>query len=180
VDLDVGRVLELLRHPILDGIAVDDLLRLGDRPLHALGTLGEDELGAKRLEHAAALERHRLGHGQDDRVAARRRDERERDAGVSARGLHDGLCARAGGEDPLLLRVPNHGGADAALHGVGRVSALDLRDDVCAKALGHAVQANERRVTDAEAVVVVDAGHLCSFARRWAVLPAVILDTHPG
>ncbi|MGC4001167.1 MAG: hypothetical protein QM767_28385 [Anaeromyxobacter sp.] len=71
VDVGVGGVLELLRQPVLLRIAGDDLLRLGDGALHALGALGQDQFRAEGLEHAPAFQRHGLGHGEDDAVAAR-------------------------------------------------------------------------------------------------------------
>ena len=102
----VGRVLELLRHEVLLRVAGHDLLGLGDGARHALGALGEDQLGAEGAQHAAPLERHGLGHGQDERVAARRGHEGQRDAGVAAGRLDDGHVARAGLEDARPARRP--------------------------------------------------------------------------
>ena len=89
----VGRVVELAGDPRVRR-RVGDLLRGVDRALHALGLVGEHELGTERLEQLAPLDRHRLGHRENDLVASRRADQRERDAGVAARGLDDdGLAA---------------------------------------------------------------------------------------
>ena len=88
------------------GSLADDLLGLGDGARHALGALGQDQLGAEGLQHAAPLERHRLRHGQHERVAARGADEGEGDAGVAAGGLDDGALARAGLEDARRARPP--------------------------------------------------------------------------
>jgi hypothetical protein len=79
------------------------------------------------------------------RHAARRRREGQRDAGVAAGRLDDGL-ARA--EQPALLGVPHHRRADAALDRVSRVAPLDLGQDRSPSPGGDAVDADERRAPD--------------------------------
>ena len=61
VDLRVGGVLELLRDHRA-GRRGGDLLRLGDGAAHALGALGQHELGAEDAQHLAPLDAHRLRH----------------------------------------------------------------------------------------------------------------------
>ena len=168
VDRRVGRVLELLQQHVALGIGGDDLLGLGDRAVHALRALGEHELGAVGDEQLAPLDAHRLGHGQRERVAARRGDEGERDAGVAA-GRLDDLLARA--EHAALLGVPDHRRADAALDRVGRVAALDLGEHGRLRAVGDAVEAHERRAADGVRVVFEPAGHGSLQSLRRAGVP---------
>ena len=103
-----------------------DLLGLGDGALHPPGPVGEDELGAEGPQQGAALLGHGLGHGQDDVVAARRTDHRQRDAGVAAGRLDDGA---AGLELAGLLGGVDDRDADAVLHPVGGVVELELGGD---------------------------------------------------
>ncbi|MNF92087.1 hypothetical protein D3C84_747210 [compost metagenome] len=151
----VGRVLELLQQQELLGIFSRQLVGLLDRPLHALGRLGEHQLGTEGLEHLAPLQAHGGRHGEDQLVAAGGGDEGEADAGVAGGGLHQGHARLepAGG-----FRVPDHAGADAALHGIGGVAAFDLGEN------GHAsrpqvVDAHQRGIADGLRVVCVDSTH---------------------
>jgi len=85
---------------LLEDDAVGDLLLqlfgLGDSAFHALGALGEDEAGAEDFEELAALQAHRLGHGEDELEALGGGDEGERDAGVAAGGFdEDGVLIDA-------------------------------------------------------------------------------------
>ena len=117
----------------------------------------EHQLRAERDQHLAPLHAHRLGHREHALVAARRRGERERDAGVAAGRLDDRL---AGPEHAALLRVPHHRRADAALHRVGRVAALDLREHGGVRALREVVDADERRAADRRGVVLEHPAHV--------------------
>ena len=73
----------------------EDLARLRDRALHPLRRRRQDDLGAEEAEDLPPLERHRLGHRDDEPVPLRRRGERERDAGVPRGRLdEDGLAGR--------------------------------------------------------------------------------------
>ena len=95
-----------------------------DGALHALRLGGEHELGTERPEQLAALDRHRLGHREDDAVAARGADQRQRDAGVAARRLDDDrLAAR---DDAARLGVVDHAPADAVLDRAAGVARLEL------------------------------------------------------
>ena len=156
VDFGVGGIVELSWHEVFAGIAVGDLLGLGDGTGHALGGLGEDQLGAENGHHPATLDRHRLGHRQDQLVAAGCCCEGEGDAGVAGGGLDNHLVF---GELAALLGIPNHVGADPALHAVSGIATFDLCQHGGFAVLGDAVQLHQRGVADGEAVVVVNAGH---------------------
>ena len=156
VDLGVGGIVELAWHEVLAGIAVGDLLGLGDGTGHALGGFGEDQFGAKNGHHPATLDRHRLGHREDQLVAAGCCREGQGDTGVSGRRLNDHLVL---GELAALLGIPDHVGADPALDAVSRVAAFHLGQHGGFAVLGDAVQLHQRSVADGEAVVVVNAGH---------------------
>jgi hypothetical protein len=162
----VGGVLELA-HEVERRVGLRELLGLGDRALHALRARREHELGAERDEHLPPLEAHRVGHGQHAAVPTRGRGEREGDAGVAARGLHD---AAARPQEALLLGVPHHRRADAALHRVRGVPPLDLREHARASALREAPQLDERCAANASGVVLVNARH------RALLLSFVILE----
>ncbi len=168
VDGGVGGVLELLQEHVAARVRGDDGLGAGDGAVHPLGALGEDELGAVGDEQLAPLHAHGVGHGERERVAARRRDERQRDAGVAARRLDQLL---AGAEHAALLGVPDHGGADAALDRVGGVAPLDLGEDGRPPTVGDAVEAHERRAADGLSVVFEPAGHGASVASAPASAP---------
>ena len=53
--------------------------------------LDQEEVGAVGAEQTASLDAHRVGHGQDQPVAAYCADEREADAGVAAGRFDDGI-----------------------------------------------------------------------------------------
>jgi hypothetical protein len=91
--------------------------------------VGEHQTGAKSRQDFAPLDAHRLWHRQRDRIAARRRDERQRDARVAAGGLDD-LHARL--EHAALFGVPDHRSANATFDRKGRVAPLGLGQDTCA------------------------------------------------
>ena len=89
VDLGIGRVLELLRH---DGVRDLGLQLLGRAmaPFMPMRAGRQHELGAEERQHLAALDRHGLRHDQDQPIAARGRDEGERDAGIAGGRLDQG------------------------------------------------------------------------------------------
>ena len=65
------------------GISPVSSSALAIAPFMPFGAGRQLELGAEQRQHLAPLDRHRLRHGQDQPVAARRGDEGERDAGVA-------------------------------------------------------------------------------------------------
>ena len=155
VDLDVRLVLELLREHGAGGLG-GDLLGACDGALHALAARGEHELGAVGAQQRAALLAHGLGHRDDDAVAAGGADHRERDAGVAARALDDGA---AGLQRARRLGGVDDADAEAVLHARRGVVELELGEDGRVGAVGHAVQAHERRATEDLGDVVEDLGH---------------------
>ena len=102
------------------------LVRLGNRALHALRAVAEHQLRAIRLHQLAALDAHRLRHDDDDAVTARRRDGSQADAGVARRRLDDDA---AGFQRARSLRIVNHPLCDPILHGTGGVEIFQLGED---------------------------------------------------
>ena len=147
MDVGIGRVLELLQQQVTLRVGVVDLFGLRDSALHPQCALGQNQVRAESLEHLAALDRHRLRHGQRKPVAARRGDEGERDAGVAAGRLDQ---FDAGLEQTPLLGVPDHGRTDAALYRIGRIPSLDLGEDGGARAFHDTIQLDQRRPADAQ------------------------------
>ncbi len=155
VDLRIGRVLELLRDDRVRDIP-EQLLCARDGALHALGTRGELKLRAEIGQHLAAFKRHGLGHDQDQTIAARRRHEGERDAGIAGGRLDQGRIGidLAGG-----LHGLDHADADAVLDARNRVEELELDQDlgINSALLRQPVQAHERGVADGFRNRAVDA-----------------------
>ena len=78
------------------GLSRQSSWRALDRALHDLRRRREVQLGAVGLEQRAPLERHVVGHGQDQPVALGRADQRQPDAGVARGRLDDHRLAAAG------------------------------------------------------------------------------------
>jgi hypothetical protein len=142
VHVHVGRVLELLRHPGARRRG-NDLLRLGDRALHALLARCQLEPGAIGQHQAPALDAHAVGHDQDQRVALDRRHHRQADAGVARGRLDDGAT---GFQQAARLGVLDHGQRDAVLDRTARVGALGLDPDF--GRAEQALHADVRRAAD--------------------------------
>ena len=143
VDRRVGRVVELHRDPGARDLG-GELVRPGDRALHPQLARRQLQLRAVAGHQLAALDRHRLGHRQDQPVALHRADEGEADPGV-ARGRLDDDRARA--EDPGCLGVLDHRQRDAVLDAAARVGALHLEPDLDA-GVEEAVHPDVGRVAD--------------------------------
>ena len=152
----VRRILELLQQNVAIRRRRRDRLRLRHRAGHPARAVGEDQPGPVGREQLAPLDAHGFGHRQREGVAAGGRDEGERDARVAAGGL-DQLLAR--GQHAPLLGVPDHRGADAALHRIGGVASLDLREDGRGRAVGDAIETHQRRAADGERIVD-EPGHM--------------------
>ena len=123
VDLDIGRVLELLRDPRARRLC-RQFLRALDRALHALLARGEVEGRAIGEHQPPPLERHRFGHDQDQLVALHRRDHGQADAGVAAGRLDD----RAAGlrACPTRFGLLDHRQRDAVLDRAAGIGAFGL------------------------------------------------------
>jgi len=104
VEVGVRGVLELLEDHRA-GRRVAKFARLGDRALHAGRAGRQDDFRTVCGRELAALDRHRLGHGEDEVISLHRAHEREAHAGVAARRLDD---RRAGLERAVLLRRLDH------------------------------------------------------------------------
>ena len=138
--VDIGGIVELLRHPRIGGRG-EDLLGPRDRALHAVGARGEVEARAIGEHQAAALDRHRIGHHQDQLVALDRGDHRQADAGVAAGRLDD---RAAGFQLARFLGVLDHRQRDAVLDRPAGIGAFGL-DPHLALAAEQAVDPDARR-----------------------------------
>ena len=103
------------------------LVRLGNRALHALRAVAEHQLRAIRLHQLAALDAHRLRHHDDDAVAAGGGDGSQADAGVAGGRLDDDgvalqLAARLG--------VIKNGLGDTILDGACGVEVFELGEEL--------------------------------------------------
>ena len=156
VDFGVGGIVELARHEVLGRIALSDFFGFGDRTGHAFGGLGEDQLSSEHGHDPTSLDRHRLGHRQDQLVTPGCGGEGQSDAGVAGGGLNNHLAL---GELSAFFCVPDHVGADPALDAVGGVAPLNLGQHSGLAVFGDVVQLDQRGVADGLAVVVVNAGH---------------------
>ena len=138
------------------GISLDQLLGALHGAAHALGALGQHQFGAEQPQHLAPLHRHRLRHDEDQAIAARRRDEGERDAGI-ARGRLD-QRGDAGVDAAGFLQRVDHGDADAVLDAGDRVEEFELGDEMRRHVLHRrdAVEPDQRRVADRVGDRIVD------------------------
>ncbi len=126
VDLRVGRVLELLRHPGVRRFG-DDLLGSAHGAGHPLGRRGEHQFRAIAEKQDATFQAHALRHRQDEPVTLRRGDPGECDARVAAGRLDDGGHARL--DQSSGLGILDHRHADAVLDRITRSEGLDLADE---------------------------------------------------
>ena len=140
VNLRVGGVVELLRNPRVGDFLVQ-VLRLLDRPFHALGGRRQDQLRPQQRQQGAPLHAHALRHRQDELVALGGRHERQRDPGVARGRLDDRGLGR---EDALALGGGDHRVADPVLHAAQRVEELALQRDGGHRAVGDAVEFDQR------------------------------------
>ena len=120
----VGRVVVLVGEEVAVALPVGQIVGALDGSVGAEVGGGEQEGRAEGGEDGAPLERHPLGHREQDGVALQRGAHGEADAGVAARGLEDG---DAGAQLPLPLGLLDHAARDAVLHRAARVAALELR-----------------------------------------------------
>ena len=89
-------------------------------------------------------------------IAFRRRDERERDAGVARSRLDDDSFFF---QNATSFGVLDHRHADAILDAAERIEKFALEQDGRARAGGDLVQFDERRAADGFDDVVVDVSH---------------------
>ncbi len=141
--LGVGGVLELLEDD--RARLVLEFLGLGDRALHAVRARGEDDFRTVGRGEFAPLNGHGVRHREDEVVALDGAHEREADARVAARGLHD---RRARLEGARLFGGLDHRERDAVLHAAARVEVLDLGEHARAAVVELVGDFDERRVAD--------------------------------
>ena len=144
VDGRVGRVLELLGHEEV-ALTLGDLLGLGDGPTHAVGTRGEDQLGAVAPQQHPSLLAHGLRHGEDAPVATGGAHHGQGDAGVATGRLDHG---RARSEQPGFLGGIDHGHGDPVLHAARRVEELEFGHDRCPGVVPDVAETHERGPAD--------------------------------
>ncbi len=142
VDVDIGRVFELLRHPGTRRL-VDEFEGTLDRALHALFARGQIKGRAVSQHQAAAFEAHALGHDQHELIALDRRDHRQADAGIARSRLDD---RAAGLQMAVLFRCLDHGERDAVLDRPARIGAFGLDPHFGARE--QLLDADVRRVAD--------------------------------
>ena len=123
--LRVRGIDELARHKAVQDL-LRQLIRLGDRALHALGALRQHKLHTVGFHKLTALNGHRLRHDDDDPVASGCRDGGEADAGIAGGRLDDD---RAGLQLTRSLRVVDHFLRNAVLDGTGGVEVFKFGQD---------------------------------------------------
>ena len=109
-----------------------ELLRLCDGALHALRALCEHDLRAISAHQNPALHAHRLRHGDDEAIAARRRDGGKADARVSAGGLDDDAAFF---QHAAALCIVDHRERDAILYAAAGVEVFEFCDDLRVQAI---------------------------------------------
>ena len=120
----VCRVLELLQ----DNRArcfIAQGFRFGDRTFHAVGSGGQDEVGAECFQQITAFQAHGFRHGQYQFISFGGRDEGQSDAGISAGGLDDGGSRF---QDPFFFGIFDHCQGDAVFHTACRVEVFQFSD----------------------------------------------------
>jgi hypothetical protein len=128
-----------------------------------LGRVGLDgrrrdhDLRAVRAQHRDLLLAHLVRHHEDAAIALRGRRDREPDAGVSGRRLHD---RPAGLELAVPLCRLEHGEADAVLHRPAGVEVLELREVRAPGLAAQLLEADDRSVADELECGRVVAGHV--------------------
>ena len=126
MNLGIRRIFELLRHEILGRRGARISCALRNRTFHAVGARRQHDLRTVRFEQIAALDRHRVRHDENQRIAFGGGDERERDAGVAARRFENG---HSGTQATVAFGGFDHRNADAILHRTGRIERLHLHEN---------------------------------------------------
>ena len=143
VDGGVGRILELLRHPGV-GRFGEQLAGPFDGAGHAALTRGQLEACAIGEHQPPALQRHGLGHDQDELVALDGRHHGQTDARVAGGGLDDGATRL---ELAAFFGIFDHRQGDTVLHRAARVGLFGLDPDLLA-GTEQPVDAHMRGVAD--------------------------------
>jgi hypothetical protein len=121
-------------------VALRELEREPDGAVRTLLARRVHDLGPVQAQEPAAFLRHVVRHDAGQRIAAKLRQERERDPGVAARRLEQApppleLAGRLGGVEHRLR--------DAVLDRAGGVLALQLREELDGRSRGEAGERDE-------------------------------------
>ena len=98
----------------------------GDGARHAAYPLGQHQFRPERAQDLPPLDRHGIGHDDDETIAARGGDGRQPDAGVPGRRLNDHAVLR---QEPARLRVVQHGARDTILDRTRRIHTFRFREE---------------------------------------------------
>src|SRR5688500_15944240 len=140
VKVGVGLVLELPGEK--PSVRRGELDRLPDHPRASLGRGREDDLRPQEAHQASTFDAEALGHGDHERIAVLRADNRQADTGVATRRLDHRLSRL---ERARPLRVLDYAKSETILDGAERVERLDF--DVESDVLrGEAIDADDRGV----------------------------------
>ena len=142
VNRNIGRILELLRHPRA-GRFGNDLRCPFKRAFHALFLWREIKAGAIGKHQTAALDAHALRHDQHQLIAFYRCNHGKADAGIAARRLDNRAPGQQGA---ACFGSFHHGKRNTVLDRSAGIGPLALHPDLMiGKQLG---EADMRRVAD--------------------------------
>lgn len=146
MDGRIGGVFELLGHVGAGGFG-KKLFGAFDGAAHAFFAGGQDNFGSEDSKEGAAFKAHRFGHSKDEFVTASGGNEGEGDTGIAASRFDD---RAAWFEGAGLFGSVDHGHADTVFDAAEGVVRFHFDGDSGMEALGEAVEAHERCVTDCE------------------------------
>src|SRR6202158_5692473 len=115
------------------------------RKLHAALFGREHELGAESRHRLPPFDTQMLGHHEHHAIAAHRCHHRERDAGIAAGGLDQGVARL---DEAAALGAEHHRERRAVLYRAGRVVALQFGEKDIGGLPRNALQAHEGRVAN--------------------------------
>lgn len=137
--------------PLVNWSSPHDTALLGDNLLRECDGVGHEDsrrqthVRAKVSQEGGALPRHRLGHSQNEPIAADRGGESQADSGVAAGGFDD---SRARGKYAPSLGVLDQRNTEPVLHAPARVAHFELRQNAARKPLGNLSEFDHRGVAD--------------------------------
>ena len=130
---------------------------------HAAGLGGKDDLGAERAHRLSALRGQMLRHDQDHAISAHGGSHRQRDAGVAAGRLDQGVAQL---DLATLFRLDNHRERRTILDRAGRIVAFELGQQHIGGRSRKALQLDDRGVADGIFDGFVHGGHRNRASRR--------------
>ena len=123
--LGVGFIDELTRDKTV-GNLFGEFVGFFDSPLHALGTIGQDEFCTVCFHDLASFNRHRFGHDDDNAITARSGNRCQTNSRIPRCRLDDD---RSFAQNAARLGVVDHRLRNAVFHRSSRVKILDLRQN---------------------------------------------------